>query len=481
MPSGGPAGEPILSLTVHRSGGPLRGSARLVGDKSISHRALLLGALADGITRIDNLSPCADVRQTIDCLARLGVVIERMDRDPAALVDRADRAVWGAGETAGDRPAVAGDSTGFIVHGRGVRGLTGPPVVLDCGDSGTTMRLLAGALAGQARAFTLDGAPGLRRRPMARVADPLSAMGAEIRTTGGYPPLVGEGRAGLRALDYALPQASAQVGSAVLLAGLNAAGLTRVHYPAPVRDHTERMLAAMGAPIDWDGATTTLDGPVGSLTPVSDPSGWFRLPNDPSAAAFLLAAAAIVPGSDIQLVRVGLNPGRRGFLDILAAMGAEIRMENQTEVAGEPVADLRLTAAPLRATEVAGALIARSIDELALVAVLATQAAGRTVVRDAGELRVKESDRIAAIADGLARLGARIEALPDGFAVDGPTVLRGAAVDGYADHRIVMALVVAGLVADGETRVSDAQRVGDSFPGFGEGLGALGAYLEPLG
>ncbi len=442
--------DPGARLMVRRPSGGLRGRPRLVGDKSISHRALILGALAEGVTRIANLSPCADVLRTIDGLARLGVVIERE----------------------------AGDPTRVIIHGQGVRGLAGPPVVLDCGDSGTTMRLLAGALAGQARAFTLDGAPGLRRRPMARVADPLVAMGAELRTTGGRPPLIGQGRVGLRAVDHALPHASAQIGSAVLLAGLGAAGSTRVHYPAPVRDHTERMLAAMGAPIEWDGATTTLAGPVAALAPISIGSVWLTLPDDPSAAAFLLAAAAIVPGSELRLTRVGINNGRTGFLDILAAMGAELRVENEIMVAREPVAGLRLATADLHATEVAGGLIPRAIDELPLVAVVATQAKGRTVVRGAAELRVKESDRIAAIADGLARMGARIEALPDGFVVDGPTPLRGAAVDGYGDHRIVMALAVAGLVAEGETMVGDAGRVGDSFPGFVEVFEAIQARLD---
>jgi 3-phosphoshikimate 1-carboxyvinyltransferase len=445
-------------LTVHGPAAPLRGSPRLVGDKSLSHRALILGALADGRTRIANLSPCADVGRTVDCLRRLGVLIEPWDIEP-----------WDAREP--------GDSSRVIVHGRGVQGLGGPPVRLDCGDSGTTMRLLAGVLAGQPRAtFTLDGAPGLRRRPMERVVAPLVAMGAEIRTDGGHPPLTGRGRR-LIAAEIGLAQASAQLGSAVLLAGLGAAGTTRLRYPAPVRDHTERMLAAMGAPIQWDGLTTTLRGPVAALAALSDDSGRLALPDDPSAAAFLLAAAAIVPGSEVHLRRVGINPGRTGFFDILGVMGARIAIDNWAAVAGEPVADIHLTAAPLRSTEVAGALIARCIDELPLVAVLATQAEGRTVIAGAAELRVKESDRIAAIAEGLSRLGARVEARPDGLIIDGPTPLQGAAVEGWADHRIVMALAVAGLVAAGETTVSHAERVGDSFPGFVEAIGAIGGKM----
>lgn len=440
-------------LIVHGPTAPLGGSPALVGDKSLSHRALILGALADGDTRLANLSPCADVGRTVDCLLRLGVMIEPWDvREP-------------------------GDGSRAVVHGRGVQGLGGPPVLLDCGDSGTTMRLLAGVLAGQPReAFTLDGAPGLRRRPMERVAAPLVAMGAEMRTDAGHPPLTGRGRR-LVGAEIALAQASAQLGSAVLLAGLGATGTTRLRYPAPVRDHTERMLAAMGAPIQWDGLTTTLRGPVAALAALSGDSGALALPDDPSAAAFLLAAAAIVPGSEVHLRRVGVNPGRTGFVDILGAMGARIDFDGWAVVAGEPVADIHLVAAPLRGTDVAGTLIARSIDELPLVAVLATQAQGRTVIAGASELRVKESDRIAAMAEGLARMGARVEAGPDGLIVDGPTPLRGAAVEGWADHRIVMALAVAGLAARGETSVTHAERVGDSFPGFVAALGALGGVL----
>jgi 3-phosphoshikimate 1-carboxyvinyltransferase len=430
---------------VVRGGPPLRGTARLVGDKSISHRALLLGALADGPTHIVNLSPCADVGRTLAAVRGLGVTVE----------------------TTGPSSAV--------VHGRGPAGLAGPQVTLDCGDSGTTMRLLAGLLAGQDRAFTLDGAPGLQRRPMERVVMPLRALGANIRATDGHPPIYGRGGP-LLGSDIVLTQASAQVGSAVLLAGLNATGMTRLRYPAPVRDHTERLLAAMGAPLRWSGLVSRLDGPVGHLAPPD--GGHLVVPEDFSAAAFLVAAANLLSGSWVQLLGVGVNEGRTGLLDVLALMGAPVTVSDWALAGNEPVAALTVYSTPLAGADVGGGLIPRAIDELPLVAVLATQAHGRTVVRDAADLRVKESDRIAALCDGLTRLGAHITALPDGFAVDGPTPLVGTMVSGHDDHRVVMALAVAGLVATGETVITDAQRLADSFPGFVGALRELGADVE---
>jgi 3-phosphoshikimate 1-carboxyvinyltransferase len=436
------AAAPVLAV---RGGRPLAGSVPLVGDKSISHRALLVGALADGPTRILNLSPCADVARTLEAVRALGVRVE-----PSS-------------------------GTAVVVHGRGVSGLAGPPVRLDCGDSGTTMRLLAGLLAGQDRAFTLDGAPGLRRRPMQRVVDPLRSLGARIEATDGRPPLVGQG-GGLHGAELTLAQASAQVASAVLLAALNAQGPTTIHLPSPVRDHTERMLAAFGVPLHRDGLATRLDGPVARLRPPVD--GRLPVPEDPSAAAFLLVAATLVPGSSVRLAGVGINPGRTGLLDAMAAMGVPVDRSAAATALGEPVATLTAKAGRPRGTVVAGPLVARAIDELPLLAVLATQAEGRTELRDAAELRVKESDRIAAVCDGLGRLGAAIRPLPDGFVVDGPCRLVGTAVDGYDDHRVVMALAVAGLVAEGETAISGAHRVADSFPGFVAALAALGAEIS---
>lgn len=435
---------PTLELVVH-GGRPLVGRIGLVGDKSISHRALLLGALADGPTHILHLSPCADVQRSLAALRALGI------------------------EVAVTSP------TSVLVQGQGPRGLGGPPVRLDCGDSGTTMRLLAGLLTGQDRSFVLDGAPGLRRRPMARVVTPLRALGAELSDTDGHAPLVGQGRA-LTGAEIRLDHASAQVGSALLLAGLNASGVTKVHYPAPVRDHTERLLAAMGAPIVWDGTTSSITGPVTHLTPPD--GGHLVVPADPSAAAFLLVAGTLLPGSAVTLPGVGMNEGRTGLLDAMAAMACPVTEADWAVLGHEPVATLTTLSADPQGATIGGSLIARAIDELPVLAVLATQATGRTLIRDAAELRVKESDRVAAICDGLRRLGATIEATADGFVVDGPTPLVGTRVDGHDDHRIVMALAVAGLIAGGETVVSHAERVADSFPGFVEALVELGAAVR---
>ncbi len=432
---------------VVAGGTPLTGTAPLVGDKSLSHRILLAASLADGPTRIRRLSPCRDVGRTRAALEALGV-------------------------------AIGDDGDDVVVAGRGVRGLAGPAVTIDCGDSGTTMRLLAGLLVGQHRPFTLTAAPGLSRRPMERVAAPLRAMGADLATTDGHAPLVGRGAA-LAGIDVALPVASAQVASAVLLAALDAAGPTRVTTPAPVRDHTERLLAAMGAPIRFDGRTTTLDGPVARLSPPG--GGRYDVPDDPSAAAFVLGAAAIVPGSAVKLAGVNVNPGRIGWLDALSAMGAAVTVDGWSMRCGEPVADIALAHRPLTAVRIDGPLVPRAIDELPLLAVVATRARGTTVIADAAELRVKESDRIARIADGLTRLGANVEVRPDGLAITGPTPLRGAAVDGADDHRIVMALAVAGLAAAGTTTVTDGERVADSFPGFVEALRAVGGEVAVEG
>lgn len=437
------------------AGPPLRGETALPGDKSISHRALLLAAVADGTTVIEGLSPAVDVARTLACLRRLGVPL-------ADLEDGSLR-----------------------VQGRGPRGLAGGPVDLDCGDSGTTMRLLAGLLSGQDRPFRLEAHAGLAGRPMDRVVEPLVAMGARIEAMAGRPPLSGRG-GGLHGAEQVLRQASAQVGSAILLAALNAAGPTRVVYPAPVRDHTERMLAAMGAPLRWDGRSSLLQGPVATLVPPGD--GRLQVPGDLSGAAFLLAAAALVPGSDILLRGVGLNPGRTGILDILEAMGAPVAVGGWRVAGGEPLGDLRIRFPEmgLRAVTVGGELVPRAIDELPLLAVLATQARGLTRLRDAAELRVKETDRLAVMAEALSRMGADIRQRPDGWEIQGPTPLRGAQLDGRGDHRVVMALAVAGLVAEGATDLLGAERVADSFPGFVARLRELGARLvdaedpEPL-
>jgi 3-phosphoshikimate 1-carboxyvinyltransferase len=337
------------------------------------------------------------------------------------------------------------------------------------------MRLLAGLLAGQLFAATLIGNEQLSRRPMGRVAEPLRLMGAQVALAAGErPPLSVTGSA-LRGIDYRLPVASAQVKSAVLLAGLYAEGETVVREPAPTRDHTEQLLAALGAPIERAPDGTRLRAPS-RLRPLAE----FVVPGDLSSAAFLVVAATIVADSDILLAAVGRNPTRTGLLDALAAMGGRCTWSSETADGPEPSGDLSVQAAPLRATTIAGALVPRLIDELPVLAVAATQATGVTEVRDAAELRVKESDRIGALAAELAKLGARIDPRPDGFAVHGPVQLRAATVDSHGDHRLAMALAIAALVADGETVVTGAECIADSFPGFAQALVALGATVETV-
>jgi 3-phosphoshikimate 1-carboxyvinyltransferase len=407
----------------------LRGRVRVPGDKSISHRALLLGALAEGDSQVEGFLPSGDCLATVDCLRALGVEIE------------------------------SHDDTALTVRGRGLRGLQSPDAPLDCVRSGTTMRLLTGILAGQSFECTLTGDPQLLRRPMRRITEPLRKMGAEIKDTDGYAPLtIHPGR--LRGCDHVLEVASAQVKSALLLAGLYADGPTVVRQSGPARDHTERMLTTMGAAIDTHGLVVTLR-PAVSLAPNS-----LTIPGDLSSAAFLLVAAALVPGSEVTVAGVGVNPTRTGLLAVLRAMRAEMVLEDAREQGGEPVADVTMRASKLRGVEVCGETVVRMIDEFPILAVAATQARGVTHVRDAAELRVKETDRVAVITEGLQALGARIEPQPDGFIVEGPTPLRGAVVDSHGDHRLAMALAVAGMIAEGETLVENAECIGDSFPGF---------------
>jgi 3-phosphoshikimate 1-carboxyvinyltransferase len=429
-------------LTV-QSGTPLRGSVSIPGDKSISHRALLFGAIAEGASRVENFLPAADCLATLCAVRACGIEVE--EKTPTSLA----------------------------VHGQGVHGLREPEDVLDCARSGTTMRLLAGLLAGQPFTSVLTGAPQLRRRPMGRIAEPLRAMGATVlgRDGGRLPPLAIQG-GGLRGIDYALPVASAQLKSALLLAGLYVEGPTTLHEPGPARDHTERLFLAMGADLRIQERTLLLT-PGGSLAPLH-----LSVPGDFSSAAFLIVAATLVPGSAITLRNIGLNPTRTGLLDVLRGMGADVALEDERMVSGEPVADLTVRAAALRATRVGGNLVVRMIDEFPILAVAATQAQGETLVRDAAELRVKETDRIATTVQELRRLGAEIEARPDGFLVHGPTPLVGTVVRSHGDHRLAMALAVAGLAARGRSRIMDTQCIADSFPGFEARLGELGGVIS---
>jgi 3-phosphoshikimate 1-carboxyvinyltransferase len=421
----------------------LHGTTSVPGDKSISHRALLLGAIAQGGSTVRNWLPAADCQATLNAVRALGVVVEQPS------------------------------PTELLVHGVGLRGVNPASTPIDCQGSGTTMRLLAGILAGQPFTSTLDGHAGLRRRPMGRVAIPLREMGAQIETRQGCPPLIITGGR-LRGIDYHLPVASAQVKSAILLAGLYAEGQTVVRQPGPARDHTERMLKAQGVDLQVQDNIITLS-PNSPQPPA--PSS-LTIPADFSSAAFPLVAALLVSSSNLVLKGIGINPTRTGLLDVLRHMGAEIVELNTSESGGESVADLMLRSSGLQGIEVSGETVVRMIDEFPIFAVAATHAQGETLVRDARELRVKETDRIAAIVAELRALGASIDERDDGFIVQGPTRLHGALVQSHGDHRLAMAMIVAGLIADGETVVEGIDVIADSFPGFVDLMRGLGAEIE---
>lgn len=415
----------------------IRGEIDIPSDKSISHRSLIFNAISDGVARIEGLLDSEDVRSTASCLRALGVEID-----------------WAEG---------AANAT---VTGRGLHSLFEADDVLDCGNSGTTMRLLSGLLAGHPILSVLSGDASLRSRPMARVMSPLRKMGAHISARKGdtLAPLVIKG-GDLRPVDYDSPVASAQVKSAVLLGGLYAQGRTTVSEPSPSRDHTERMLAAMGAPITADGAAVAIAAPA-RLEPLS-----LRVPGDISSAAPWLVLAACHPNAEISLRGVNMNPTRTGLLDILAAMGAEIEVGEERTSGGEPVADLVVRTSRLKPTTVSGALVPCAIDELPLVAILGCFAEGETVVKDASELAVKETDRIEAVVRVLGRMGANVRKTGDGFIVSGPAQLHGAQADAAGDHRIGMLAAVAGALASGETRIAN-DAVGVSYPRFWADLAA---------
>ena len=432
-----------MSVRAVRRPRRLRGAVRLPGDKSISHRAALFGAIAAGETRVENFLVGADCLSTVACLRALGV--------EAAFKD-------------GPRGRV------LAVRGVGLDGLREPADVLDCGNSGTTMRLLAGLLAGQPFLSVLSGDASLRARPMARVLAPLRAMGAHVHGRGGdrLPPLV-LGGGPLRGTRHRLSVASAQVKSALVLAGMYADGDTWVQEPANSRDHTEAMLTAMGAPLVADGTTVRVRRPDHPLRPLH-----VRVPGDISAAAFWLVASACHPDAEVRVEGVGLNPTRAGVIEALRAMGADLTVDNERLEGGERVGDVTVRSARLRGTVLAGALIPRLIDELPVLALAAAVAEGDTIVRDAAELRVKETDRIATTTEQLGRLGARIEPTADGMVMHGGALLRGARCRSYGDHRLAMTLAVAGLLAGGETVVEDAGAVDVSYPTFWHDLAHLG-------
>jgi 3-phosphoshikimate 1-carboxyvinyltransferase len=416
----------------------LAGTIRVPGDKSVSHRAVMLGSLSQGTCLVRNFLPSQDCLSTVDCMRALGVEINELN-----------------------------DST-LEICGVGLYGLKEPQDVLNVGNSGTTIRLLSGLLAGQNFHTVLTGDDSIRGRPMMRVVSPLREMGARIygREDGRFAPLSIMG-GDLHSISYTLPVASAQVKSAILIAGLYASGETAVKEPSPTRDHTERMLRSMGKEVEsLDGHITISGG--GELSPFD-----LEVPGDISSAAFFLVAGLVCPNSNITIQGVGINPTRTGIIDVLNTMEANISITNKRAEGAEPVADLRVESSGLRGIDIRGEMIPRVIDELPIIAVAATQAKGKTVVRDAQELRVKETDRIRATVQELSKLGAKIEEHDDGFSVEGPTVLRGARCHSHGDHRIAMALAVAGLIAEGETSVEDANCIDVSFPYFFETLGSL--------
>jgi 3-phosphoshikimate 1-carboxyvinyltransferase len=424
-------------------GAPLRGELDVPGDKSVSHRAVMLAALADGVSEITGFLEGEDTRATAAIFARLGVRI--------------------------DAPA----ASTRLVHGVGLHGLQAAGTPLDCGNAGTGMRLLAGLLAGQAFDSVLVGDASLSRRPMGRVTEPLARMGARIETgEGGLPPIRIYSSNDLHAIDFKPIIASAQVKSAVLLAGLYAQGETRVREPHPTRDYTERMLAAFGWPVDFRPGDVRLRG--GHRLQATR----VEVPADFSSAAFFLVAASVVPGSDLRLRRVGMNPRRTGLLAALRLMGADIEQSAAGEQGGEPVADLRVRSARLRGIEVPEALVPDMIDEFPALFVAAALAEGVTVVRGAAELRVKESDRIAVTSVALQALGARVQEAPDGAVIQGGT-LAGGEVHSHGDHRIAMSLAVAAQRASGEVRITDCANVATSFPGFDDLARAAGFGLRP--
>ncbi len=422
---------------IVRSPGRLRATLRVPADKSISHRAIILNALAEGAAQVENLLDSDDVRSTAACMAALGVEID-----------------WPAG------------STTASIRGGGLHGLYESEDVLDCGNSGTTMRLLAGLLAGHPLFSILTGDDSLRTRPMGRVVDPLRRMGARISARRGdtLAPIAIRG-GNLRAIQYEMPVFSAQVKSALLLAGLGVEGRTRITEPTPTRDHTEKMLAAMGAPVTREGRAVTIHRP-GRLQPLG-----MRVPGDISSAAPWLVLGACHPDAELIIEGVGVNPTRTGLLDILGRMGAAVERHEERETSGEPVADLVVRSCTLSGVTVQGNEIPRAIDELPLVALLGCFAHGTTVVREAEELIVKESNRIDAVVTMLSAMGASIEATADGFVVEGPCTLRGARVDGRGDHRMGMLGAVAGALASGETRVEN-DAVSVSYPDFWQALEA---------
>ena len=417
----------------------IKGEIRVPGDKSISHRSIMFGSIASGVTRVTGFLRGEDALATLEAFRAMGVQVED------------------DGET-------------LTIHGKGLHGLSEPTDVLDCGNSGTSMRLLTGLLAGQNFFSVLSGDKYLRARPMKRVLAPLALMGARMlgRAGGDKAPLAIQGSQ-LKGIEYDSPVSSAQVKSAIMLAGLYAQGETVVREPHLSRDHSERMLRYFGASVESFSGGVRLKG--GGQLFGRD----IAVPGDISSAAFFMVAALIVPDSDLLIRGVGVNPTRTGVIDILQAMGGDLELLNPREESGEPVADLRIRSSRLKAVEISGELVPRAIDEFPAICVAASLAEGTTVVTGASELRVKETDRIAAMAANLRLAGVEVEETPDGMRITGTDRLKGCAADSFGDHRIAMSMLVAGLAAEGETSVSDVECIATSFPGFLELLQRVAA------
>jgi len=420
----------------------LKGEVSVPGDKSISHRSVMIGGIAEGITEIENFSNGEDCWRTVSAMRALGVKIEE-------------------------------DGELLRVHGVGLHGLQPPGGEIDAGNAGTMMRLMSGILVGQRFESVLTGDEYLRRRPMRRVIEPLRGMGAEISgVEDEYPPLTIRGGT-LEPIRYDMPISSAQVKSCILFAGLYAQGRTAVIERAASRDHTERMLRAAGATVE---RSTLRDRERAVVSIEGEPSlaaQQIVVPGDLSAAAFFLVAAALVPESEVILRNVGLNPTRRGVVDILRRMGARVEVENERSICGEPMGDLIVRGSSLKRVRIAGDVIPNVIDEIPVLAVAATQVPGEVVIRDAAELRAKETDRITAVVENLRRMGAKVGEMPDGLIVEGGYALKGAEIDSFGDHRIAMAFAIAGLLAQDEVVIDGAEWVDTSFPGFFDVLESL--------
>ncbi len=425
----------------------LKGAVISPPDKSISHRAVILSSIAKGRARIKNFLRAGDTMSTLNAFKKLGVDIKEK-----VILPTHPSPSRGEGKGGGE----------LIINGSGLYGLKEPDNIIDCGNSGTTIRMLSGILSGNPFLSVLTGDDSLRKRPMARIIKPLRQMGAEIsaRADDKYPPLVIKGRR-LKPLRYEMPMASAQVKSALLLAGLYADGETEIIEPVKSRDHTERMLSAFGAGIKVDGLAVRITG--GTELKGND----MEVPGDFSSAAFFIVAALLVEKSEVVIKNVGINPTRTGLLDVLDKMGAGVELKNARDVSGEPVADIFCrSASGLNALTISKEQIPALIDEFPIICIAATQADGTTIIRGAAELRVKESDRIKAMASGLKKMGVEVEEFDDGLNIKGPAKLRGALIDGCGDHRIAMAFSIAALIASGATKINGVSAVNISFPGF---------------